>query len=78
MRAACNNLGSYRSAAQGTITDLTACLLAGAYPNHATLTISNNVLNGSSFTPLMVWLINTQCSLTVTRTRRAVLIFTWP
>ena len=50
-----------RSAAQERIVNLTACLLAGAYPNHATLTISNNVLNGSSFTPLVVWLINHSC-----------------
>ena len=31
-------------------------VLAGAYPNHASLTISNNVLNGSSFTPMLVCL----------------------
>ena len=31
-----------------------SCGLAGAYPNHGSLTISNNILNGSSFTPLMV------------------------
>ena len=39
-------------------------VLAGAYPNHASLTISNNVLNGSSFTPMLVCLcgrLNSYC-----------------